>query len=705
MKKPAIFFALILSLVLSLAAEEKVFLQGKILDRETREPLPAYVMVGEGQGVSADAKGFFRLAVPPPTSGKIKVTVWFIGYRKKEVEAEIGKFLTVELDLEPLPAREVTVTADSVVSDDGSRKTVSLTKMDIYTLPGTAADPLYASHILPGVNAPPDASSLLIRGGAPDEVAYFFDGIEIKHPFLSESLHESYFSIFDNQIIERFTLATSGFPPKFGDALSGLMDLQAKGSPAKAEGGLGLSVLGLNSYAGFPVKGLGSFVGSYNRGFSDVLTWLNSRGGEREFKTEQAFGKFTIKANSANEICFEVLSDRYDYSQTQDMAFSVSTQNRLAALAWTSTPSRNLAIRTLVALSRYDVSFDQPGVSWVKNRDDDIQSRLDILWDLNRHFVEFGADFERRTIATFLADEDGPDYSIPGTRLGFYVHDKFQLSDKIYINFGSRLSTLSLLRRGLSFDPRLSAAFLLSKRDTVRFSAGIYHQFGDYSILRTNPDLRPKSAFHLALSYDRISDNLEVRTSVYDKEYRSLFLEDSEGHIENGGRGYACGAEFFIKIKKESYEALLVYNFLHSRRKENDVSVLAPSPYEIPHSATGIFTWKFKKASLGLRYSIASGRPVTPLVGREWDSDSASYVPVWGAPYSSRYPVYQRMDLNGTLNFHLFGHSVVAYFGITNLLGSKNILRYDYGEDYAGRQDQQSIFGRAFFAGIYIPFF
>ena len=52
-----------------------------------------------------------------------------------------------------------------------------------------------------------------------------------------------------------------------------------------------------------------------------------------------------------------------------------------------------------------------------------------------------------------------------------------------------------------------------------------------------------------------------------------------------------------------------------------------------------------------------------------------------------------------------FNRLIVIYFGVTNVLNNKNISRYDYGDDYAGRKDQQSIFGRSLFVGIYVPFF
>jgi hypothetical protein len=273
------------------------------------------------------------------------------------------------------------------------------------------------------------------------------------------------------------------------------------------------------------------------------------------------------------------------------------------------------------------------------------------------------------------------------------------------MNLGGRIVSLDFVRTGWSFDPRVSLAWLLTRNDILRVSAGAYHQFGDYFVLKSNPNLRPMTAVHYAVSYDRIKEETELRATLYDKEYRHLYLNQPDGLINDEGRGYARGAEFFIKEKKKRYDVLFVYNFLRSKRQENEVASLAPSPYDISHSLTGIFKWKWETWSIGFRYSYASGRPYTPLSGREWDFESETYVPVWGAPYSERYPSYQRMDLNGSKTLNIFHRLVVLYFGITNLLNNNNILRVEYADDYSGRKDQSSIFGRSLFAGIYIPFF
>jgi hypothetical protein len=63
------------------------------------------------------------------------------------------------------------------------------------------------------------------------------------------------------------------------------------------------------------------------------------------------------------------------------------------------------------------------------------------------------------------------------------------------------------------------------------------------------------------------------------------------------------------------------------------------------------------------------------------------------------------MDINGMANMTLFGRMAVLYFGVTNVLNDVNILRYDYAPDTGSRADQQSIFGRTLFVGLYMPFF
>jgi hypothetical protein len=699
----AFFILLIMSPMIDGGQSAKV-IRGKVIDKETGDPLPAYISIeGLGMGCSADYDGTFKIVLEKAEKDiPIILDVFQFGYKRKKVEAEIGEIILIELNLEPLPSHEVVVTADSLVSEDRTPKTVTLKKMDVYTLPGTAADPVYASQILPGINSLPDSSSMLIRGGSSEEVAYFFDGIEIAHPFLTGSLHESYFSIFDNQVIDGFSVSTSGFHARFGDALSGVMDIRAKDTISKTEGGIGLSILGLNSYMGIPLKNAGSFIGSFNWGNSALLTKINGRK-ESQFETTNGFAKLRLNLSRSTSLRILALSDNYDFAH--DSGFDISSTNRIAGISLTSSPAHNLVTTFTFSSVGHHALYKVTDVFQKDFRDEALQARWDTSLDLDRHYFEFGADIQRRILDFSFAMEGISDDNsdAKGTRFGLYLSDKFRLADTFYLTLGGRLSALSLNGTGVNIDPRFSLAYFITRKDILRFSAGFHHQYGDYFTLE-DYDLSAKRAGHLSLTYDRIGDSLDLRMTLYDKEYRHLFVY-GENKIGDGGTGFARGAEMFIKWKKPKYDLLYVYNLLSSKRKENDVTSLATSPYEINHSFTGIFKYKFKTGTLGLRFSYATGLPYTPLAGTEWDENDEAYAPVWGSPYSQRYPSYQRMDINGSKNITVQKRLVVFYFGITNVLGRKNVLCYEYSSDYSRRNSSYSIFGRSVFVGIYMPFF
>jgi hypothetical protein len=678
-------------------------IQGKVIDKDTKDPLPAYVSLkGTNNGKAADYDGTFKLVLETPAIQEpLVLEIFQLGYKRREVEARLGEEILIEMEMEPLPTHDVLVTADSLVSEETVQATVALKKMDVYTLPGTAADPVYTAQVLPGVNSQPDSSNMLIRGGSSDEVAYFFDGIEIANPFLTSTLHEAYFSIFNNQVIDGFRVSTSGFSTRHGDALSGIMDISAKDRIFTGEGGFGLSIMGMNSYVGMPINKVGSFIASYNRGHSGLMTKINKRE-ESEFETEHAFVKFNIPLNESTTLRILGLRDNYNFDH--ESGFGTRSRNIIGGFSLTSILTKNItSVFTLSRVSHQAV-YDIPGTYKKEFNDNVLQARWDTSVDLEQHYLEFGADIQRRNLDFFLI-EDGlyEGSEAKGTRYGIYLSDRIRIIDQVYLTLGGRVNALSTKNTTLSFVPRFSLAYFITPRDILRFSGGFHSQYGDYFTLQHN-DLKPKYTGHLSLTYDRIRDNLDFRLTVYNKGYWNLFFYQGD-QINNKGRGFARGAELYIRRKHPKYDAFLVYNFLDSKRREHDVLDLTTSPYEISHSFTGIIQYKFKTGTLGIRYSYATGLPLTPLVGREWDDINKEFLPIYGKPYSQRYPSYQRMDINASKNINFHNRLVVLYFGITNVFNRRNILRYEYSSDYSVRNDSYSIFGRTIFIGIYLPFF
>jgi hypothetical protein len=90
------------------------------------------------------------------------------------------------------------------------------------TLPGVGEDVLRSLQTLPGVSALNDFSSqLIVRGSGPDQNLIIMDDVEIFNPYRLYGV----FSMFNPETLEEINLITGGFPSKYGDRLSAVLDI------------------------------------------------------------------------------------------------------------------------------------------------------------------------------------------------------------------------------------------------------------------------------------------------------------------------------------------------------------------------------------------------------------------------------------------------------------------------------------------------
>jgi len=92
----------------------------------------------------------------------------------------------------------------------------------IKILPGGIEDVLRSLKSLPGVSSPNDfTSQLVIRGSGPDQNLIIMDDVEIFNPYRLYGL----VSMFNPETLSDITLITGGFPAKYGDRLSAVLDV------------------------------------------------------------------------------------------------------------------------------------------------------------------------------------------------------------------------------------------------------------------------------------------------------------------------------------------------------------------------------------------------------------------------------------------------------------------------------------------------
>jgi hypothetical protein len=197
-----------------------------VLTVEGTVPTDARVVLDAPAGASRRlASGVGTLADVVP--GRHVVTVEAEGFltERSVVVVAPGEAVRISMYLAPLNPRldEVTVTASRYdLVREVAPSTAYFSRAEIESLSDFNNDVLRVAQRLPGTAALELSSRSHIRGGAEDEMAVRFDGVELVAPFHLED-YQSVFSAIDDRIVAGIQVYSGGFPAAYGGALSGLM--------------------------------------------------------------------------------------------------------------------------------------------------------------------------------------------------------------------------------------------------------------------------------------------------------------------------------------------------------------------------------------------------------------------------------------------------------------------------------------------------
>lgn len=226
-------------------------LKGVVSDKETGRPLTgANILIlntDPPSGTSTNSEGKFRLNA---AIGRISVKVTFLGYEDffiNNILIASGKeiYIPVELQEKVIQTGVVTIRpGDSGKSSLNPMATASATTIRTKDAMRYAAgfyDPSRIVNAFAGIsNANNDYSNdIVIRGNSSRGLLWRLEGIEIPNPnHFSDGQGGSggAFSAITSNVIDNFDFFTGAFPAEYGNAFSGVMDLNLrKGNSDKRE--------------------------------------------------------------------------------------------------------------------------------------------------------------------------------------------------------------------------------------------------------------------------------------------------------------------------------------------------------------------------------------------------------------------------------------------------------------------------------------
>jgi outer membrane receptor for ferrienterochelin and colicin len=240
MPRPHAFaVAILLALLTALpaSAQERGGIAGKVTDKKTGHAIPfsTVTVVGAQKGGLTDSEGNFLITGVPV--GTYEVKVQFLGYApvsQTGVVVTAGRSLPLKFELQEVVVREekaIEVTAERRLVEVRLGTTVrSVSAADIRNLPvQTITDVLQQQA---GINT--DADQIHVRGGRADETVFVVNGVANRDLVTGQSTAGQ----LNARSIAEVNVATGAYDVRYGNALSGVVEIKLKEGGDRFAGGV-----------------------------------------------------------------------------------------------------------------------------------------------------------------------------------------------------------------------------------------------------------------------------------------------------------------------------------------------------------------------------------------------------------------------------------------------------------------------------------
>lgn len=227
------------------AAQERGAISGKVSDRRTGHAIPfaSVSLPAIRQGGLTDSEGQYLIQGVP--AGTHEIRIQFLGFEpvSRPVTVTAGRTTVLNFALEEIVVRrekEIEVTAERRLVEVKQGATVrSVSQQEIRNLPvQTIGDVLQQQA---GINT--EADQIHVRGGRADETVFVVNGVANRDLVTGQSTAGQ----LNARSVAEVNVATGAFDVRYGNALSGVVEVRLREGGDRFEGGITTSA---GSYGG-----------------------------------------------------------------------------------------------------------------------------------------------------------------------------------------------------------------------------------------------------------------------------------------------------------------------------------------------------------------------------------------------------------------------------------------------------------------------
>lgn len=732
-------------------AFQKGTIRGTVVDAVTRNPLAGANIKVEGTdpllGTAADKNGNFTLRNVPLGRHDIKIS--FIGYQpvvKQGVLITSGKetVLTVEMRQQAFEGKEVVVTPevqkDQPLNDMAYVSARSFTVEETRRYAGGLDDPGRMASAFAGVSSTGGVqqNALVIRGNSPKGVQWRLHGVEIPNPNHFAGLSVTGgggLTLFSGQLLADSDFMTSAFPAQYGNAISGVFDMNFRsGNAAKREHAAQIGINGLEISSEGPITENGSSTYLFNYRYSTLallMPILPTEGGIRyqdlsfkmDFRTPAAgrFEVWGIGGWDGQGIDPTDNPSEWKYEYWDRIKNDINLGIGASGVSHTIRLGDNSVLKSFLAATVNYTSWDQqrlndnvelePNLS-VDNTTGTVVARSFLDYRISRAFTNrtgFGVKHLYYDMNVQVAPDDQPPLEafINGSGnsklVQAFTQSRFELSNNLTFQAGMHSQWLTL-NDEFTFEPRVGLEWRLTGGASINLGYGAHSQLEDLRVYFIQPNagfpnksLNMTKANHFVAGYNlKLGENIRFKLEAFDQELYDVpvsadssfsmlnFMQDWTFNepLVNKGAGRNYGLELTLeRFLADGYYYLFTGAVYNSRYKGgNGQWYNSRFDQDFAFNLLGgkEYMWDNGRKVLGIngRVSYIGGERHSPV---DYPASRAAREVEFNTvqAFAEQFPAKFIADLTFTYRINRSNHSSVWALQVKNVLLEKD-LSYAY---------------------------
>jgi hypothetical protein len=588
-------------------AQQFQTIRGRVTDSESKMPLPgANIILLNSErlaGTTTDSEGYFRLEKVPV--GRQSIQVSFVGYQPVLFQSLIVnsvKEIVLEAELEEnvFVGEEITVrgtSKDKTLNQMAlvSARSFSVEETEKYA--GSRGDVARMAMNFAGVSSANDQrNDIVIRGNSPGGLLWRLEDVDIPNPnhFAENGTTGGPVNMLNNNLLSNSDFFTGAFPAEYGNALSGVFDLNLRnGNNQQHEQ---LFQIGFNGFeAGaegpFSKNSRASYLANFRYSTMQLMDDFIDLGttGVPKYKDLSFKLNFPVKKGMVtlfglggdSEIAMLDSQDGSGQDLYSDEGQDLVNRSKMgvSALSYTHFANDQTWFK-LIFSGLYQEggttidTLDQNNIPHPKIDHNYAESRVTLSGFVHRKFnsrlsgrIGFTTDLMGFDLLTMVYNKA---YNEMRPEIDFsknfgdgvfliqpYMQAVYRLSDKISIAPCIHFSYLTF-NSSSAFEPRLSANWQLNRTQKLNLGYGLHSktqvlstyffgtQMPDGTLAETNKDLEFTKSHQFVLGYDNsLAENTRLKTEVYYQYIYNAPVETSPSSFSmlNAGAGWGVAAE------------------------------------------------------------------------------------------------------------------------------------------------------------------